>query len=74
MDKLIGQKLIYTSPAVAPKDINLDWLYTLKKDKRGYYVDDGNLETVFDLGLIQQMFTPIKNSWKELTKKDTKSK
>jgi hypothetical protein len=68
MGKLIGQKLKYSSPAVAPKGIHLSWIYTLKKDRRGYYVDDGNFELAMELDLIQQLFTPTENSWQEISK------
>lgn len=67
MDKLIGIKLKYTCPAVTPDGIQLDRVYTLKKDNRGYFVDDGNLEKTFDLELIKMFFTPLGNeSWEEL--------
>jgi len=71
MNKLSSIKMIYSSPAVPPKryEIHLGWIYTLYTDKRGSYIDDGNLEQVIPLSLIQQMFSPIDATWQALLEK-----
>jgi hypothetical protein len=74
MNKLVGVKMKYSSPAVAPKGINFGWIYTLKRDSRGYYIDDGNLEQVYELSLIKQMFTPIGITWDEISTEEVEVK
>lgn len=74
MKYLQGVKIIYSHPAVPSSNINIGWTYTIGYDKRGLYIDDGNLEQVIDLESLQCLFTPIDVSWQELMMKGTKIK
>jgi hypothetical protein len=70
MNKLLGVKLKYSSPAATPKNIHLDWIYTLNFGSKGYYIDDGNLAQYISLEKIKMMFKPIDTTWDELAKED----
>lgn len=64
-------RLLYTSPAFPPFDINMKKMYLLDKDNDGTFVSDGEKKIKIDYELIKTLFTPIGVTWEELDK-DTK--
>ena len=72
MQKLNGVKAKYSYAALPPKDIHIGWIYTVLYESGQLCITDGNLVKPIDLYILQQQFTPIKNSWDELLKEDNK--
>lgn len=66
MDYLKGIKVQYTHPAVPPSDVNVGWIYTVGINKKGLYIDDGNLEILITENQLKCLFTPIDSSWREI--------
>ena len=55
-------KLTYTCPAAPPPGLYMDKIYTIGKDKKGFYFTDGNyMEHVkdSDIWYIQMLFSLI---------------
>ena len=66
MIKYTDVKLIYTCPAAPPLGLYMDRIYTIGKDKKGFYFTDGNyMEYVkdSDIWYIQMLFSPKNCDW-----------
>lgn len=62
-------KLIYTCPAAPPENIFMDRIYTISKDKKGFFFTDGNyIEYVEDKNLwyIKMLFSPKDFKWEDV--------
>jgi hypothetical protein len=70
--KINEAKLKYTCPAVCPKNIYLDRIYSLGKDKDGIYFTDGNYVQHSDIEFIKMLFTPTNCNWKDVEFEDKK--
>jgi hypothetical protein len=72
--KINDVKLKYSCPAVCPTGIYLDRVYSIGKDKQGYYFTDGNYTQYSELDFIKMLFTPKDCTWDEVEFDNKKSK
>ena len=72
MQKLNGIKVKYSYAALPPEDIHIGWIYTVLYESSQLNITDGNLVKPISLYILQQQFTPIKDSWDILLKEDNK--
>ena len=70
-------KLTYTCAAAPPPGLYMDRIYTIGKDKKGFYFTDGNyMEHVkdSDIWYIQMLFSPQNCDWVDVDFSEEKEK